>query len=236
MMTRQPFLRRAVAAGVGVCALALAPALHARELIDRVLAVVSGTVITLSDARAALALGFVDPVPGHDPMEDAVGTLIDRRLVLDEVSRYAAPEPAPDLVAARMTQLKGRFPAEGAWARVLAEAGLTETEAQALVRDELRVAQYIDRRFEAILPPTDDEIRDYYQANQQQFTRDGRPMTLDEARPAVTGRLLAERRRQAIDAWVQRLRRRGDVIDLYLPKAGSAPETKDPDLRARMVG
>ncbi len=208
--------RIGLAAVAGVLALAASAA--AGDLLDRVLAVVSGNVITLSDARAAMALGVVAPGNARDPMEAAVEALIDRRLVLDEVIRYASAVPDPALVAHRLAQMKAKFPDEQAWTLALTRVGLSDAEATEMARDDVRVQRYVEHRFEAVLPPTDEEIREYYAANQQQFVRDGRPLTLDEARDTVVGRLQAERRRQAVDAWIERLRRRADVIVLYLPQ------------------
>jgi hypothetical protein len=60
-----------------------------QEMLDRVLARVEGEPITLSDARAALALGIVENVEGVDPILSALRQLIERRLVLLEVARFA---------------------------------------------------------------------------------------------------------------------------------------------------
>src|SRR5437588_8159692 len=58
------------------------------ETIDRVLAVVAGQVIMLTDVIAARDLGLVTP-EGADPIRGVLARLIDRELVLAEVERYA---------------------------------------------------------------------------------------------------------------------------------------------------
>ena len=65
------------------------PVLEA-QVIDRVLAVVSGTVILMSDARAAISLGLFDAGKAADPVEAAMRWLIDRQLVLDEAGARRA--------------------------------------------------------------------------------------------------------------------------------------------------
>src|SRR4029077_16972431 len=72
-------------------ALALTP-LHA-ETIDRVLAVVAGQLITLSDVTAATDLGLQTAEGAADPVRAVLTKLIDRELVLAEVDRYAPAEP-----------------------------------------------------------------------------------------------------------------------------------------------
>ena len=76
---RQRGVRRLTRAAA--LALALACCLQrqpvaAQDLLDRVLAVVSGTVITLSDARAAADFGFVETRGARDPVAAALKWLI----------------------------------------------------------------------------------------------------------------------------------------------------------------
>ena len=52
-----------------------------RELIDRTLAIVAGQVVTLSDVRAAVALGLVGSAGGTDALAVATTALVDRALI-----------------------------------------------------------------------------------------------------------------------------------------------------------
>jgi hypothetical protein len=214
MQTPTRVRRVALLAAIGLAA--LPGGLRAGEVIDRVLAIVSGSVITLSDARASIALGLVETTGAADPVAVAVKALIEREIVLDEVNRSAAPEPDAALVTQRVDKIRARFADLESYRRALASSGLDEAGVQEMVRDDLRVRQYIERRFEAVLPPSDDEVRDYYRANPEQFTRDGQLLPLDEVRSVILARFVETRRQQAIDAWMTRLRQRADVVDLYL--------------------
>src|SRR6478752_6230367 len=73
------------ALGIGHWAL-IAP-VSAQQLLDRVLARVGTTPITLTDVRAAMGLGIVDTPPGGD-VQQALPQMIGRRLVLVEVQRF----------------------------------------------------------------------------------------------------------------------------------------------------
>src|SRR4051794_22812899 len=64
------------------------------EVIDRVLAVVAGNLITQSDVTAAYELKLVMPAAGADPMRDVLRQLIDRQLEIAEVERYSPVEPS----------------------------------------------------------------------------------------------------------------------------------------------
>jgi len=79
------------------------------EIIDRVLAVVDTQIITLSDVRAALRFGLVPEDLTTDPTGAVLQRLIDRRLMLIEVDRYAPPEPSEAAVNASLAAVERRF-------------------------------------------------------------------------------------------------------------------------------
>ena len=217
-MGRRP---RAIAAGMFVAALLglageRAP-LRAAELLDRVIAVVSGTVITLSDARAAIGFGLVDASDARDPVATAMQWLVDRQLVLDEVNRYESSDSASVQVDAVFDELRRRLETGTTFDAALARFGLDQEGARRFVRDTVRVQEYLKRRFESILPATDDELSEHYAAQPGRFVRDGRQLSFDAARDLVQADLQDERRVVAIDAWLARLRRRAEVNELYLP-------------------
>ncbi len=82
---------------------------RADEVIDRVLAVVAGDLIMQSDVRAARELGLVNAGDAADPDRAVLSQLIDRALILDEVERYAPPEPAPDAIDRAFRAVRARF-------------------------------------------------------------------------------------------------------------------------------
>ena len=124
------------------------------ELVERTLALVAGQVITLSDARAAIALGLVDPATADDPVEVGTGLLVDRELMLREVQRYAPPEPADEAIAAGLAEVQRLHAAPGALQRVYDSTGFTDARLRAWVRDDLRVQAYLAQRFAAAGAPT----------------------------------------------------------------------------------
>jgi len=203
-----------------VVALALAASVagaRGAELIDRVIAVVSGSVITLSDARAAILLGLVDTSDARDPVAVAMQWLVDRQLVLDEVNRYEPADTNLASVEPVFAEILKRFAGGKGASAALASVGLDEVGAKRFVRDTLRVQQYLRVRFESIMPGTEEELRRHFLADRSRFVRDGRQLTFEEARDQVQEQLQQGRRVQAIDTWLARLRRRADVNELYLP-------------------
>jgi hypothetical protein len=163
-----------------VALIALGPAVHA-ETIDRVLAVVNANqLITLSDVTAARDLGLETAAidkDASDPIRAVLSKLIDRELMLAEVDRYAPPEPSAAAVDDEVQKVRARFASSEAFEAILARSGIDLTHLRETLRQELRLAAYINQRFTA------------------------------------TG----DRRQAVINEWLAGLRRRGDIIDLYIP-------------------
>jgi hypothetical protein len=117
------------------------------ELIDRTLAIVAGQAITLSDVRAAVTLGLVDDAGGAEAIEGATQRLVERALMLREVQRYAPPEPESAAIESRIAAVIARFESAAAWRATLDRVGVSEPQLRAWVRDDLRIAAYLDQRF-----------------------------------------------------------------------------------------
>jgi hypothetical protein len=146
------------------------------EIIDRVLAVVAGQLITLSDVTAARDLGLQTAEGAADPVRGILSKLIDRELILAEVDRYAPPEPTSETIDRETGRIRMRFPTAEAFVAALEQSGTDEKQLREIVRQDLRIRAYLDQRFAS-----------------------------------------AQQRRQALmDDWLSGLRRRGDVVDLYL--------------------
>lgn len=182
------------------------------DLIERTLALVGGQAITLSDARAAIALGLVEIGKPADPIPDVTSQLVDRELVLREVQRYAPPPPSEAAVDAKLDEIRQRVAEPGALARVLDLHGFTDTRLRAWVRDDLRAQAYLAQRFASASTPTDAEIAAAYTQQKAVFDKAG--LTFEQASPMIRDRLIASRRRELITDWVSDLRRRTDVIIL----------------------
>ena len=157
-------------------ALCVSPVLVNAEIIDRVLAVVSGNVITQSDATAAVELGLVTIEPTDDPLGSALAKLIDRQLVLAEVERYAPPDPPADAVERLLQSVRARFASPDAYAAALNRSGIDDARLRRTLRDQLRIETYLDQRF------------------------------------------ASDRRVALVAEWVGGLRRRTDIIYLYVPR------------------
>jgi hypothetical protein len=169
--------RLRIGVGVALVAALLATGVARAETIDRVLAVVAGQLITLSDVTAARDLGLQSADGAADPVRAILTQLIDRELVLAEVDRYAPPEPTADAVDRELQRVRARFASQADFDAALARSGIDEKNLRETLRQDLRTRAYLAQRFTAS----------------------------------------SDRRTRAVEDWLAGLRRRGDVIDLYLP-------------------
>jgi hypothetical protein len=117
------------------------------ETIDRLLAVVAGQLIMLSDVTAATDLGLQSADGAADPVRAVLSKLIDRELVLAEVDRYAPAEPTSEAVDREVERVRQRFPSAAAFDAALARSGFDETHLRETLRQDLRMRAYLDQRF-----------------------------------------------------------------------------------------
>jgi len=190
------------------CALVL-QAVEARQLLDRVVAVVGTRPIMQTDVDAAIGLGIVDLSAGEEPRAAATRQLVERELALAEVSRFAPPEPVPGDVEGEVAAMRAH--AGGGLESLFASTGLDDARIRDLARDTLRIRAYLDQRFGATVQVTDDDVTRYYRLNPAVFTRDGvlRPFT--EVEPEARERAAAARRAAVVAQWLRDLRSRGAV-------------------------
>jgi peptidyl-prolyl cis-trans isomerase C len=201
---------------VGLATVLLAAPASASPIIERLMAVVAGEILTLTDVNAAIGLGLVNTAGAADPMAAALDQLIDRALMLGEVDRFAPPDPAPAEIDARVRQLRARFPSEEAFERGLDAYGLTRERLRGIARDDLRLFAYLDQRFPSI-PAGEEDVGRYYREHAQEFTRDGALLPLAEVASDIRRRIEAERRVELLNEWTRGLRLRAEVSVLYFP-------------------
>jgi hypothetical protein len=210
-----PKARWSIGAAPLVCALLCTVSLGAAstEIIDRVLAVIAGQPILASDVSAAREFGLVVTDSPSASDREILVRLIDRALILAEAERYGPREPDANAVERKLEEVRARFPSSEHFAAALARTGLDERQVQERVRQELRIAVYLDQRF-PVAAPTDDDVLAFYRIHPEQFVREGAPVPLEDARASIVQTIVTERRRVRVNEWLAGLRRRAQIVDL----------------------
>lgn len=178
------------------------------QVIDRVLATVDGHLVTLSDVRATTALGLTpEPVDGA-----ALDRWIERLLVLQEVDRFAPPEPPAAAVESRVAAILVPLGPPDAVRARLSQLGIDQGWVERWVRDDLRIQAYTEQRFAGSLEPTGDELENYYREHAAELVSDGRELTTEQAHALARTHVMASRRRALLADWLDGLRRRATIV------------------------
>jgi hypothetical protein len=113
--------------------------------------------------------------------------------------------------------MRAGFPDDRTYQQALSRNALTEARLRDLVGDNIRIESYLDQRFNAAAQPTPDEVERYYLDHPSEFMRNGRRLPLDAVRADAVAKVTAERRNFLIVDWLDRVRRRFPVSNLYSP-------------------
>jgi hypothetical protein len=142
----------------------------AQQIIDRIVTVVNGRVITQNDWAEQerfeeLADGRPPQPIQHSPA--ALERLIDRVLLLQQMAELNFRPPSPELVQQQIDAIKKQFPpsqtgTETAWAQTLNQYGIPEEDFNQIVTEHANVLRFIDVRFRSNTRIAPYEIENYY--------------------------------------------------------------------------
>ena len=150
------------------------------EIIDRILAVVDGAIIMQSDVTMAVRLGLVPRSAAADSLAAPLDALIERRLMLEEVDRYAPPDPPDADVDRHLADIRTR--AGAGFDSILRDSGISVDQLRRYVRDDLRIESYLQQRFGSTQPST--TIRDWIDGLRKRANVNVLPRTQSRVDPA----------------------------------------------------
>jgi hypothetical protein len=158
--------------------------------IERIVAVVDGRPLLLSDVRA------VERVRGLAE-EAALEALVDERLMYREASRLPQAEVLAEEEQRAMAELLERRPELG--------DSLSAADLRRLVGRQLAILKYVEFRFRPQLRVSDQEVRAAFEADPS--AGDSWEAAKQDVRERLERRALDER----VESWVRELRGRADV-------------------------
>jgi len=184
----------------------------AQQLLDRVLARIGTEAITQTDVEALVEFGLIEARSPTVPA--AVQQAIDRQLILKEVTRFPSAGPPAADVEQQLAAMKARV--GDRLGQIMQITGLDEDRLRGLARDTLRIRSYLQQRF-GFAQVGEEEARKYFEAHREEFTRNGMPLTFEEAAAEARQRAAATRVQGAVSLWLQDLRVRSDVALVMSP-------------------
>lgn len=173
--------------------------LHA-ETIDKIVAVVEGRIITLSDVRQERN---IRSILGEKPIDDEslIHQLIESHLIENQLTGFPGINVEEEEVAGEIAKLQGK---DGVPAEALHDAVLRR----------IRTAKYFDVRFRKFLRAPDDDVRKYYDAVfvPEARARGINPIPpLEQVADAVRKNVLEEQLDHEVTIWLEAVRRRSII-------------------------
>ena len=186
------------------------------EAIDRVLAVVDGEPVTLSEVVEAIALApNLSPSPS---LEESLERLIDARLMEHEARRYPRQPPSEEETEVTLRALIDRFATPEDYRETLRRLGIAEDYLRKRVRRELVVERYVDRRFRPLVQVAQRDVEEYYRAVLLPDLDPGSAPTLADVEFLVRNVLEERDLNRRVSAWVDELRSGATIRHLPLPR------------------
>lgn len=184
-------------------------------VLDRVLAIVEGTPITLSEVREAIAL---NPGAAAPPSRaEALETLIAARLMEREARRYPPALPSEEETDRTLAALQDRFPSTEAYRETLFALGIREDYLRKQIRRELTVQRYLDRRFRPLVQIPQRAVEDYYRTVLLPDLDAGSPPALAEVEVLIRDILVERDLNRRVSAWVDELKANASIVRLPVP-------------------
>ena len=124
-----------------------AAAVHG-EVVDKIVAVVDGRIITLSDVRKQHQIDLALQYPGETD-EEALNSLIDRYLLEEEMAQYPGSDVTDKEVEDEMSAVTDNH-------------GLSVMDIRAAIISRIQRRNYLTRRYSQFIVISDEEIETYY--------------------------------------------------------------------------
>jgi len=178
----------------------LITAAHA-EILDRIVAVVDGNIITLSDLQQERE---IRARLGEKPIDDdkaLLQELIENRLIESQMADFPGVEVTDEEVDAELKKTQAR---QGAASQAVREA----------VRKRLQMQRYFDVRFRQFLRASDEEVRKYYD---EVFVPEARKRgvnpvpSFEQVADMIRMNIIEEKLDHEVMGWLEAIRRRSNI-------------------------
>jgi peptidyl-prolyl cis-trans isomerase C len=161
-------------AAAGSQATAAPPAKPVPAQIPDVVARVNGEAISKADFDRAVqnlearAGGPIPPEQRDQVLRGVLDQIVSYTVLVQEGRARNVTVPDTD-VDARITQIRGQFPSEDEFTKMLAERKMTLDQVKSDVRRDLSITKLIDAEIAAKIAVTPEQVNDFYAKNPDQF-------------------------------------------------------------------
>ncbi len=194
-------------------------------VVDRVVAVVDGSPITLSETREFIALN-----PRRNPPPtpaEALETLIEARLMAREARRYPLEPPTDEELDRALRDLRDSFESPEAYGGTLERLGIREDFLRKRLRETLIVDRYLGRRFLPLVQVSARDIETYYRTVLLPDLDPGAASSLDAVEDLIRDLLVQRDLNRRIAAWVDELKSAARIERLPVREPSREPPSAD---------
>ncbi len=205
-------------------------------MLDRVVAIVNNRAVLWSDITDALHLSALEPRRNDEEAPNAKAALeqlISRELIHQQIRQEDADaaEPSEKDIQARLAELRKELPAcvhmncatDAGWKAFLDAHELTEKQVEDYLRRRLEILAFIEKRFRQGIRISQEDIEAYYRDSLlPQYAKGETAPALKDVAPRIEEILLQQQVNALFDAWLDNLRKQGDV-EILDPALEPAP-------------
>jgi hypothetical protein len=201
--------------------LGLALAIVRAEIIDRVVIVAGGEVITELQLEEELQVtAFLNQAPASADTEArraAADRLIQQSLVTREVELSRYPEPTDASVQAALNRVQAAYETPSALEKALQQYGLTAETLKRHLKMQITTMRFIGFRFRPELVISDTDLQRRY-AQEVETWKAEHPQSpvpsFNKSKDSLRNALIEERTDEALNRWLQETRRQMRIIYL----------------------
>lgn len=189
-----------------------------QQVVDRIVAVVEGDIITWSEVRELGRLQQL--IEGRSASEAQLLTqLIEQWIVNTEARAARLPRPTEAEVQRELHRLERQFATPKDYQERLRQVGLTATAVRRFVQEKLYLARYLDYKFRPAAQVSSAQIEEYYRTElTRQLKARGQPVPPLETLEEQIRELLVQRQiNERAERWLNEARAR---LKIERPSAG----------------
>jgi hypothetical protein len=200
------------------------------QVIDRIVAVVNGEVLTLGQLQRALSVyesnrlaglaggcdltGSSDAIGRERREMETLDCLIDSLLVFQYVRRFPQVDVTSSAISTEFQDLAATFASRQEFETEMQRWGFSNATLRRALERQLIVESYVESRFREFVDISQQRITEYYEETlAAEMQRLGEPLpALESVSDPITAILREEEVNRRIDEWIVELRERAEIL------------------------
>ena len=204
----------------------------AGDVIDRIVALVNGQPVLLSDWQDRVRYdAMLDQRPldqiTPEQQQDALQQVIDQQLVEQQIRGRTVPPPGKEEIQSRVAELRHDIPgastspgnaspgasSDDAWQSLLRQYGFTEDQVVALLEAQIRMVHFVTAEITPGVRVENQSVLAYYRQNLvPKLRKSGQPIpALEDVSADIRQILLQQKAGELLQEWLQTLRNQSEI-------------------------